>query len=255
LSAAVGEILVLQHHPETGPSAFGPVLDDHAAVVPWRLVDLAAGDAVPDRLDDVAGIVSMGGPMSATRPDEHAWMRPELTLLRRAVDDELPVFGVCLGSQLLGAALGGVVAARRVPRAAFTPLRRTQAARHDGVAADWPDGAAALLLHEDEVVRLPAGARPLLTGPDGELAAWGAGSALAVQAHPEVTAAQLGRWVSLEGLDALLARAGTDPAALLDEAGRREGAGVRVGRGLLRRWLEGLVPDARGPSRRTPPRN
>jgi GMP synthase (glutamine-hydrolysing) len=240
----MGEILLLQHHAETGPSAFAAVLDAHAAVVPWRLVDLATGDPVPDRLDDVAAIVSMGGPMSATRPDEHAWMRPELTLLQRAVQADLPVFGVCLGSQLLGAALGGEVAARQVPRAAFAPLRRTPAGRAQGVAGGWTDGAPALLLHEDEVVRLPAGARPLLTGPADELAAWGLGSAIAVQAHPEVTADQLERWVAMEGLDALLGRAGSDPAALLDEAVRCEAVGVAVGRALLRRWLDGPVRDA-----------
>jgi GMP synthase (glutamine-hydrolysing) len=247
----MGEILLLQHHAETGPSAFAAVLDAHAAVVPWRLVDLATGDPVPDRLDDVAAIVSMGGPMSATRPDEHAWMRPELTLLQRAVQADLPVFGVCLGSQLLGAALGGEVAARQVPRAAFAPLRRTPAGRAQGVAGGWTDGAPALLLHEDEVVRLPAGARPLLTGPADELAAWGRGSAVAVQAHPEVTADQLGRWVALEGLDTLVGRAGTDPAALLDEAVRREAASVPVGRALLRRWLDGPVRDV---ARARPPR-
>jgi GMP synthase (glutamine-hydrolysing) len=242
----VPELLVLHHHPETGLSAFREVLDDRTSIVKWRPVDLAAGDPLPDDLEEVAAVLTMGGPMSVTRPGEHAWMRDELALLSRAVEAELPVLGICLGAQLLGAALGGDVAARHVPRAAFLGLRRTAAGSANEVTAGWPDGAAALLLHEDEVVRYPAEAQPLLVGPDGEVVAWGAGSALAVQAHPEVTAEQLGRWALLEPLAALWARTDVDPDALLDEATRRERFSVPLGRALVGRWLDGPVRAAVG---------
>jgi GMP synthase (glutamine-hydrolysing) len=237
----VADLLVLQHDPETGPSAFVEVLDGRTSIAPWQLVDLAASACVPDGLADVAGILVMGGPMSVTRPDEHDWMRPELDLLRRAVEAEVPVFGVCLGAQLLGVALGGDVAARHVPRAAYTPLRRTAAGVADPVAAGWPDGTAALLLHEDEVIRYPADATPLITDHDGGTVAWGTGSALAIQAHPEVDAAQLARWAAMDQLAGLFDASGADPHVLLAEAERRERFTVPVGRALVGRWLDGPV--------------
>jgi GMP synthase (glutamine-hydrolysing) len=234
-------LLVLVHHPEVGPSAFTEVLDARRHVVAWRTVDLGAGEPVPSALDDVAGILSFGGPMSATRPDEHPWMRDELRLLRDAVGRGLPVLGVCLGSQLLGLALGGRVAAREVPRAGFVPLRRTAAGSGVPAVAGWPDGATSLLLHEDEVVEAPDGAVPLLVGPDGEVAAWGVGSALAVQAHPEVTAEQLRRWTALGELASLCERAGVAPDDLVAEAARRERFTVPLGRAFVGRWIDGPV--------------
>jgi GMP synthase (glutamine-hydrolysing) len=240
----VSELLVLQHHPETGPSAFTEVLDDRTSIAPWRLVDLGAGARVPDGFDGVVGIVTMGGPMSVTRPEEHAWMRPELDLLRHAVGAGVPVLGVCLGAQLLGVALGGDVAARHTPRAAYTGLRRTAAATGEPVTAGWPDGAACLLMHEDEVVRYPSEAVPLLTDGEGGTVAWQAGSALAIQAHPEVDAAQLERWVVLDQLTCLLEAAAVDPDELAAEGRRRERFAVPLGRALLGRWIDGPVRDA-----------
>jgi GMP synthase (glutamine-hydrolysing) len=240
----VSELLVLQHHPETGPSAFVEVLDGRRATVPWRLVDLAAGEELPGTLDGIAGLLVMGGPMSVTRPEEHPWFDAERRLLRDAVAAEVPVLGVCLGAQLLGASLGGEVAARRTPRAAYAPLQRTAAGTGDAVTAGWPDGTPALLLHEDEVVRYPEGAAPLLTDGDGSVVAWGVGSALAIQAHPEVDLAQLERWTRLDSLDALFDAAAIDAQALLDEARRRERFSVPIGRALVGRWLDGPVREA-----------
>jgi GMP synthase (glutamine-hydrolysing) len=240
----VSELLVLQHHAETGPSAFVEVLDVRTSIVPWRLVDLAAGEPVPGSLDDVAGLLVMGGPMSVTRPDEHGWMRPELELLCEAVRREVPILGICLGAQLLGVALGGDVAARRVPRAAYTSLRRTAAGAGVPATAGWPDGTSALLLHEDEVVRYPDGTRPLLTDGDGGVVAWGVGSALAIQAHPEVDATQLQRWAGLAQLSSLFDAAEVDAVALLEEARRRERFSVPLGRALVGRWIDGPVRDA-----------
>jgi GMP synthase (glutamine-hydrolysing) len=242
----VSELLVLQHHAETGPSAFVEVLDDRRSTVPWRLVDLAAGEELPGTLEGVAGLLVMGGPMSVTCPEEHPWFDAERQLLCDAVAAEVPILGVCLGAQLLGVSLGGEVAARRTPRATYAPLRRTAAGTGDPVTAGWPDGASALLLHEDEVVRYPEGAAPLLTDADGGVVAWGLGSALAIQAHPEVDLAQLERWTLLDALSGLFEGAAIDPDALLEEARRRERFTVPLGLALVGRWLDGPVREAVG---------
>ncbi len=227
------ELVVLQHHPATGPSAFAPVLDQRAEL-PWRLVDVAAGDDLPAP-DEVAGLVVLGGPMGVPDRAEYPWMDAELALLTAAVDAEVPVFGVCLGAQLLATALGGAVVRREVPEIGYLPLTRTQAGHTDAVAAGWPDGAAMLFSHEDEVATLPAGAVPLLAGSEG-VSAWRCGSAHAVQFHPEVSSAQLAEWSTV--LEALLARAGQDADTLLAEAERRERYHRSVGAALLSRWLD-----------------
>jgi SAM-dependent methyltransferase len=69
---------------------------------------------LPD-LDAVDGIVSFGGEQSAW--DEA--LRPEVELIREAVQREIPFLGVCLGAQLLAHAHGGAVS--RLPRRRSRP--------------------------------------------------------------------------------------------------------------------------------------
>jgi GMP synthase (glutamine-hydrolysing) len=241
----VAELVVLEHTAGAGASAFTEVLDARTSIAPWRRVDVPGGDPLPHDLDTVAGLLVMGGTMSATTPDDLPWMVDELALLAEAVAADVPVFGVCLGAQLLGTALGGVVTRRERPQVGFLPVERTPTATDDPVFGGWPDGAAPLFVHEDEVTTLPAAAVPLLVGDgrvgDGDVPGWRLGSAWAVQFHPEVDAPQLERWVSHAALAPLLGAAGVDGEALLEEGRRRERFTVPLGRALLGRFLDAVV--------------
>lgn len=236
-----GELLVVQHAGHTGPSALTPVLDARADQRPWRLVDLGAGAPFPE-LDDARGILVLGGPMGVSDVAEHPWIDDELTILRDARDRSIPVFGICLGVQLLGTALGGEVGRRETPEIGFLPLSRTEAAHDDPVFAGWPDGAPAAFVHEDEVTRLPEGAEPMLQGSDG-VAAWRAadGTSYGVQFHPEVDAAQLGGWADREDNRHRFEAAGVDPDAFAAEARRRDPFLRAVGLSLVGRWLDQVV--------------
>lgn len=234
------EMIVLEHTTTAGLSAFTDVLDARTKIAPWRRLHVPDGVPLPDDLDAVAGVIVMGGAMSAVNPLAHAWMPAELELLRRAVADDVPVLGVCLGAQLLAAALGGEVTARATPAATFVVLHHTDRVRGDAVLAGWPDGAAALFVHEDQVTTLPPGALALLSGGEG-VPAWRVADAWAVQFHPEVTPEQLRSWVDDGALEALFERSGVDRDVLLAEAERRGRFTVPLGRALLGRFLDGPV--------------
>ena len=259
--AAAGELVVLHHSEVSGLSAYEPMLAAGESG-PWRLYRLAEGDRPPHDLDDVGGVLVLGGVMSAVDPGHHPWMRSELRWLADAVGRDVPVLGICLGAQLLAAALGGSVAPRTVPQVGAIALRRTHAGREDPLVSGWRDGTPALFVHEDEAASLPPTAQPLLEGGDG-IPAWRSGSAIAVQFHPEVDAATLARWVADPGLHPLLDRAGVRGAELLATYRLRAGETVAEGRGLLTRFLAGPVAArrqtlaARGaataPAGRTPP--
>lgn len=236
---ADGELLVLQHHALTPPAGLGELLDSRAGRRPWRLVDLGGRDPVP-QLDGIGGLLVLGGPMGVGDARAHAWMDDELELLAATVAAELPVFGVCLGAQLLAAALGGQVVARETPQIAFTPLVRTGVGGDDEIFAGWPDDTAALLFHQDQVELLPDGAEPMLGGGDG-IPAWRAGSAYAVQFHPEIDPALLASWLEQPLFQQELARADVDGDALLEECDRREPFLRATGLSLVGRWLDGVV--------------
>jgi len=266
-----GGLVVLHHSEVSGLAAYGPVLSRGDAG-PWRLVRVSEGERPPDDLDDVGGVIVLGGVMSAVDPEHHPWMPAELQWLQDAVARDVPVLGICLGAQLLAAALGGEVAPRAVPQVGAIPLRRTHAGRDDPVVSGWRDGTPALFVHEDEAASLPTTAQPLLEGGDG-VPAWRSGSATAVQFHPEVDAATLARWVADPGLHPLLDRAGVRGAELLATYRPRARETVAEGRGLLFRFLSGPVAarrdavaarrgeaeppgrtvEARGPAEASPP--
>jgi GMP synthase (glutamine-hydrolysing) len=64
-----------------------------------------------------------GGAIHADQEAEHPWLREEKALLPELVEREVPLLGVCLGSQLLAEAAGAKAAARRVRRSAGTTSR------------------------------------------------------------------------------------------------------------------------------------
>ncbi|MES2345700.1 MAG: gamma-glutamyl-gamma-aminobutyrate hydrolase family protein [Chlamydiota bacterium] len=51
-------------------------------------------------------IVVMGGPQSVVNLDENLYLEREIAFIRSALQAKIPVFGFCLGAQLIGAALG-----------------------------------------------------------------------------------------------------------------------------------------------------
>jgi GMP synthase (glutamine-hydrolysing) len=94
---------VLQHVAFEGP---GSIADAAArAGVELRVVALHDGDAVPE-VDEMGGLIVMGGPMGALDDDAHPFLADERELLRTCVDRRIPVLGVCLGAQLLATACG-----------------------------------------------------------------------------------------------------------------------------------------------------
>ena len=238
------ELLVLEHTPTASLGTLRPVLAEPGAG-PWRLVQVPAGDALPSDPDQLAGLLVLGGVMSAVDPDRHPWMGPEIELLTQAVADGVPVLGICLGAQLLGSALGGAVTQRDRPEVAAAPLVRTEEGRSDPLLAAWPDGTRGLFVHEDEVTTLPSGAVRLLSGSDG-VAAWRLGSATAVQFHPEVDAAGLRSWLDGPALHGVFARSEVDAATLAGTWDREAPWSVAAGRDLLRRFLAGPVAQRRG---------
>jgi GMP synthase (glutamine-hydrolysing) len=121
---------VLQHAAHEGPGTVATVLD--AAGVEHRTVRLYRGEALP-ALADLGGLVAMGGPMGVGDTAEHPWLAPERALLRGAVDDGLPVLGVCLGAQQLAAALGAEVTTGPAEEVGPGQVELTAAGRRDPV--------------------------------------------------------------------------------------------------------------------------
>ena len=235
-----GRLLVLQHVDWAGPGSLLETLDARANRRPWDLVDTPTR-GVPDLTADVRGILVLGGPMSVH--DDEPWLAPEKALLAEAVDAGVPVFGICLGTQLLAEATGGAVTRRDQPALGFADLSRTDEAHDDEIFAGWVDGSLGFFSHEWEVGTLPPGAVPMLTGHNGAVPAYRMADGLSygVQFHAEITPDTLAGWMERERGQRMAAAVGRTPEDLVDEVRRRDAFTRAAGVSLVGRWIDGVV--------------
>lgn len=152
-------ILVFQHESNESAGVLGEVLQRHGHRL--RTIRLDRGNSMPPDLDDVDGIVSLGGHANVDEAAQHAWMQPEMSLLKQAHQAGLPVVGVCLGAQLIASAMGGKVAKMEQPEIGWHGLKISFPGTTDPILAGITWAAPQFHLHGQEITDLPAGATPL----------------------------------------------------------------------------------------------
>jgi GMP synthase-like glutamine amidotransferase len=159
----------------------------------------------------IAGVVSLGGRQSATRVAEDPFLTAEVELLHEALEQEVPVLGMCLGAQLLAVAAGGAVFPAGRMSAGWPELSVLPAAAGDPLFGAFPTHLPVLKWHED-IIEMPPQATELGTTPGPGTALFRVGPcAWGSQAHLELTPSML-----IEGWTA-------DPAdiAEIEAAGHR----------------------------------
>jgi GMP synthase-like glutamine amidotransferase len=229
-------LLVLQHIACEPPAAFEDELRSRG--LDLVRVELDEGEPLPDWRDFPA-IVVMGGPMGAYDEGEHSWLAPEKQLLREAVDADVPVWGVCLGAQLLAGALGARVYPGEQPEVGLLPVELTPAAASDPVFGEAPSSFPTLQWHGD-TFDLPEGATLLASSPAYPNQAFRIGRSYGLQFHIEVSLELATEWGEVpayaQSLEATLGPGALD--RLL--AGVEEHADVTLplARRLFGGWLE-----------------
>ena len=182
------------------PDAADPVarLGDwfRAAGAELHVVRPYAGDAVPTSLAGYDALVVMGGKMGAGDDAEFPWLADLRALLVAAVAGATPTLGVCLGSQLLGLALGGTVERNpEGPEVGASLVAKRQAAAGDPLFRALPITPDVLQWHDDAVTTLPSGAELLMSSPGCATQAFRVGTlAWGVQFHVENTEAMVRQW-------------------------------------------------------------
>jgi len=224
-STAPLRALILQHEEPTPPGLVTEWLADHGAEVDTLRID------VDDREVDATDydlIVSLGSEFAAF-DDTKPFVPREAELMRRAVDADVPVLGLCFGGQMLARVLGGEGFRGTRSEIGWLPVRTNDPDLvPEGPWFQW---------HFDSFT-IPPGAS-VVAETDVGPQAFVYGRSLGLQFHPEVTPQIMDDWVRAyrHELDA----EGVDPDALLEETRRRAEESRRTSLRLLERFLERIA--------------
>jgi len=179
-------ILVLRHEPFEHLGHFAGVLE--ASHVEYRYHEL--GEPLPAEQHD--GLIIMGGPMSAN--DSLPGLVDELGLIERALRDDIPMLGICLGSQLIAKALGARVYRNKELEIGWAPVWLTEEGRGDAVFGGM-DSQELFFHWHGETFDLPAGAIWLAYSEKCRHQSYRYGRRVyGIQFHPEITAEMIVDW-------------------------------------------------------------
>lgn len=184
------KILVVLHQQNSTPGRVGMMLTDRGYDLDFRRPPL--GHKLPETLDDHAGAIIFGGPMSAN--DDEEYVNREIDWISVPLKENKPFFGICLGAQMLVRHLGGEVKPNETEFAeiGYYPLLPTKAGRD---LMEWPE---MIYQWHREGFSLPSGTTLLAGGEEYANQAIRHGdNAYGVQFHAELTTWMMNRWTTL----------------------------------------------------------
>ena len=232
-------VLALQHVDVERLSLLEEVLAQRG--IPARYLALHKGERLPhsvEDMEDAKAIVVLGGPMGVYEAEKYPWLADEIRFLGEAIRAGVPVYGLCLGAQLMAAALDArVYPGEGKKEIGWFPVDLTPEALGDPLLGDEEASFPVFQWHGD-TFDIPEGAVHLASSAryPNQAFRWGA-RAYAFQFHLETGMADITTWLEAFEGDMASPRSDADPEAILRDApGHLEALNRRAAR-WFERWL------------------
>jgi GMP synthase-like glutamine amidotransferase len=230
-------IAIFRHSPSEGPGFFTEFLDEKE--MPWQLICIDAGEAVPIDAMLYSGLVFMGGPMSVNDP--LPWIEPVLELIRSAVARDIPVLGHCLGGQLITRALGGQVSKNAVKEIGWGDVTVSD----NAIARLWFGEVKKFpAFHwHGETFNLPSGVTHILSSQYCSNQAYAIGKHLALQCHVEMTSEMIKEWCDIgrSEISENIQSEGVQSTEVIEHSMSQNLLSLRAcARQLYSQWLKGV---------------
>lgn len=200
-------------------------------------VDVPTASFPLGQAEDADLLIVLGGPIGVYESDEYPFVLGELDLLRKRLGAHRPTLGICLGAQLMAAALGAkVYGGGNGAEIGWFELKPGRDEAPAWFAPLLKPGLKLLHWHGD-TFDLPEGARHIAASERYPHQAYTVGDyALALQCHPEVSQLALERWYV--GHCAELHAKGLTAAGLRADAAKYAAELEAVASGFWNGWLD-----------------
>lgn len=183
------KVKIIRHVDCEGPGYLLDVFNDEN--IPYEIIKVDEGQSIPQSTDDMLALVSMGGGMSVN--DDLDWISPEIRLIQKAVEQNIPTLGHCLGAQLMAKAMGSTIYANPVKEIGWFNVTTNNNKASDYWLADLSFPLNVFHWH-GETFDLPNGAQLLLSSEHCENQCFVMGNMLAFQCHIEMTESLVHEW-------------------------------------------------------------
>jgi GMP synthase (glutamine-hydrolysing) len=150
----------------------------------------AQKEAVPNNAEQYAAIIILGGPMAVY--DNVQYLKREQELIRHALRLEIPVLGICLGSQLIAQAIGGNVYKGGKKEIGWSNVMLKQAGYKDLFKGINTKSIKVFQWHGDTYVLPPKAT--IMAASKLYTQAFRFGSAIGIQFHIEVNGEMIQSW-------------------------------------------------------------
>ena len=232
-------VAIFRHAPIEGPGYFAIFLEQQG--IPWQLIAVDAGEAIPESVDGYSGFCFMGGPMSVNDP--LPWIDSSCALIRAAVAKNIPVIGHCLGGQLMSKAMGGAITRNPVKEIGWNEVTAEESAIAQHWLREFAEKAQTVFQWHGETFSIPPGATRLLANRYCANQMFALGPHLGMQCHVEMTLPIIQVWedagrAEIAGSDSPTVQSA---ATMVAQSGFRLPVMTRVAERLYNRWIGGLA--------------
>jgi len=185
-------LLFIKHIDIEGPGTIETYFEKHGYVS--NTIDLGRGDTLPTNFSNIEAIVTLGGPMNVYEEDKYPFLKEEDKFLKAAIKSEIPLLGICLGSQLIAKACDARVVKSPVKEVGWFKVKLNETARQDSLFHGMNSEFDVFHWHED-MFQIPQRGTLLATGKGCPHQAFKAGAcAYGIQFHIEVTEPIIADW-------------------------------------------------------------
>jgi len=158
----------------------------------YQIVPLHRDGALPIlKADDK--VLVLGGTMGYNDVEMYPWLLPLKRFILEAANADIPLFGICLGAQLLADVLGATVTQNQHQERGISRIQLTADGRLDPLMAKIPTTFPAMQWHNDSF-DLPPEATRLASSTACPVQAYRYRNAYGVQFHPEVNHQIIKTW-------------------------------------------------------------